>query len=270
SCNKPLGLEDGTIPSEKLTASSEYSHGFAAHLARLNDARGWISRNNQQQWIQVEFSSPLWVTGLITQGRGDYPQWVRSYEVHYSLDGDTFTTIMDAGAVAVFNANSDHDTAVTNMFPSRVRAKFIQIHTTICHDRCSLRFEVLGCSHDTILYNHHCYKFVNNATTWNDAKAMCESFSSHLITINTEEELSNITAIASTLDDFPVKIWTGLNDVAEEGHPVWLTHEQPTYNEFRITTDPDNKDCFRIGSGGNIRHESCNDEYGYVCESKNN
>ncbi|XP_033108049.1 neurocan core protein-like isoform X2 [Anneissia japonica] len=125
------------------------------------------------------------------------------------------------------------------------------------------------CPDDTILYNHHCYKFESTATTWNDARELCESFSSQLITINTEEELAYFTAIGHTYDPFP-KIWTGMNDIAEEGHPVWLTHEQPTYNEFKDNDDPNNMDCFRIGNAGKNRYDSCNEEFGYVCEASSN
>ncbi|XP_033112453.1 alpha-N-acetylgalactosamine-specific lectin-like [Anneissia japonica] len=121
-------------------------------------------------------------------------------------------------------------------------------------------------SAEAILYNHHCYKFISVPTTWNNAKAMCESFSSQLLTINTEEELAYLTTIASTFNPF-LSPWTGMNDIAEEGHPVWLTKAQPLYNDFTDNDDPENRDCFYIDTDGEMGYRSCDDEFGYVCEA---
>ncbi|KAK3735291.1 hypothetical protein QZH41_003361, partial [Actinostola sp. cb2023] len=52
----------------------------------------WASGRNQAgQWIQVDLGKVAKVTGIATQGRYDYSQWVTSYSLQYSLDGKIFT-----------------------------------------------------------------------------------------------------------------------------------------------------------------------------------
>ncbi|XP_033113012.1 C-type mannose receptor 2-like [Anneissia japonica] len=155
SCVDPLGVEDGTIPSEQLTASSEYNLFFRPDHGRLNTAStgdyggAWSAAVlDQNQWIQADLGFLLMVTGTITQGRdAGMGQWVTSYKVHYSLDGDQFGTIENAsGQVAVFTGNSDGNTAVTNMFHIPVYAQYIRIHPMSWIHHICMRFEVIGCS----------------------------------------------------------------------------------------------------------------------------
>ncbi|XP_033097846.1 lactadherin-like isoform X2 [Anneissia japonica] len=148
----PLGVEDGNIGSDKLTASSEANDIHGPRRGRLNtvpDSDGigsWSAgSNDQNQWIQADLSTVKGVTGVVTQGRNDYNQWVTSYEVFHSLH-DTFETVMDAsGQTAEFTGNWDRDTPVTNTFYAPVYARLIRIHPTSWSGHISLRFELLGC-----------------------------------------------------------------------------------------------------------------------------
>ncbi|XP_033108001.1 lactadherin-like [Anneissia japonica] len=147
-CFDALGVEDGTIPPEKLTASSEHDSFHGAHRGRLNTVRdgsgtgAWSAGpKDQNQWIQADLGSLYKVTGVITQGRHNNDQWVTSYKVLYSSNGDNFEEIMDAnGQVAVFNGNSDRNNAVINMLHDYVYAEFIRINPTNWHNHISLRF----------------------------------------------------------------------------------------------------------------------------------
>ncbi|XP_033109290.1 lactadherin-like [Anneissia japonica] len=154
-CTDPLGIEDGTIPAEQLSASSEWTLRNGAHRGRLNteaDSLGvgaWCSKTiDQYQWIQVDLGKLHMVRGVITQGRNKCClQWVTSYEIFYSVDGNLFQPIRNSDCqVTRFVGNSDEDTTVTNIFPDPVYAKFVRIHPTNWHNWISLRFEVLGCS----------------------------------------------------------------------------------------------------------------------------
>ena len=96
SCQEPLGMEDGKIADSQISASSEYNENHGAANARLNRQAhmnrkgGWCANqkdnnlNMSDQWIQVMFAKPTWVTGVLIQGRQDYPQWVKKYKVEYS------------------------------------------------------------------------------------------------------------------------------------------------------------------------------------------
>ena len=94
----PLGMESRAILDSWITASSEASSNFRPQLARLHQtntfggASGWCSySNNYDQWLQVDLQIKTRVTGIATQGRGDYLQWVKNYKLQYGDDGHTFT-----------------------------------------------------------------------------------------------------------------------------------------------------------------------------------
>ena len=77
-----------------MTASSFYNVQHGPWLARLHLARrgrnmgGWVSRhNNHNQWLQVTYPRTMKITGILTQGRQDYNQWVTAFWVMYSQDG---------------------------------------------------------------------------------------------------------------------------------------------------------------------------------------
>ena len=111
-------MEDGRIANSQITASSEYQdntttyHG--AHNARLNrpaqtvdnlwTVGAWCAGNaNLNSWIQVEFTKPTWVTGVLIQGREDRDQWVTKYKVEYSSEEENW----------VFVQRSDNQDAVS-------------------------------------------------------------------------------------------------------------------------------------------------------------
>ena len=52
-------------------------------------------RNNRIQWIQVDLSRSMKVTGIATQGRAEAAEWVTAYYVLYSSDGVKFAKVMN-------------------------------------------------------------------------------------------------------------------------------------------------------------------------------
>ena len=86
-------MESGVISDAQISASSQYTDYTAARKARLNFKKnlGWTtSTNNLNQWLQVDLGSYTRVTGVATQGRNGYAQWVTEYRLQYSDDGVIF------------------------------------------------------------------------------------------------------------------------------------------------------------------------------------
>ena len=48
------------------------------------------------QWIEVDLKTHTFVTGVATQGRYDYSQWVTSYKIAYGNSTTTLQTIQDS------------------------------------------------------------------------------------------------------------------------------------------------------------------------------
>lgn len=101
-------MENYGIPNGKVRASSEWDSNHAAIQGRLHykPPRGkqgaWSARhNNINQWLQVDLGSAfIKVTGVATQGRYNYNQWVTKYKLQYSNDGATFTYYKEPGQTA--------------------------------------------------------------------------------------------------------------------------------------------------------------------------
>ena len=90
-------MENGLIKDAQITASSEHDSNHAVNQARLNFKGGggktgsWSARvNDANQWIQVALGSFNNLTGIATQGRNDYNQWVTKYQLQYGDDGVNF------------------------------------------------------------------------------------------------------------------------------------------------------------------------------------
>ena len=101
SCLKPLGMESGQIPNSAITASSELPPNpyWAPSNSRLHFKGGhaplrygaWIPRKqDNNQWLQVDFGTKTKVTAISTQGYYTARHWVKSYSLRYSNDGSYF------------------------------------------------------------------------------------------------------------------------------------------------------------------------------------
>ncbi len=123
-CNSTLGLEDGRLHDNQITASSSYSETHKPSNARLNNPGEWAASfipgcwstatNDLNQWIQVSLEESRWISGVITQGRsalsGDFHiQFVTKYKVEYS-DGDINWTY-------VKNDLSNQDVRISVLLP---------------------------------------------------------------------------------------------------------------------------------------------------------
>ncbi|XP_038060479.1 lactadherin-like [Patiria miniata] len=148
SVEGPLGMEDGRIPDERITASSFWANraDHAPTRARLNTqgyAAAWCnddSTDNISPWIQVDFNGTVTITGLITQGRGDNDQRVTEYQVTYSNDRQSWDHVSDAdGTPMKFPGNNDMNTLVTTRFPFALRTRFLRIHPIAWNEHCSMR-----------------------------------------------------------------------------------------------------------------------------------
>ena len=98
-CEIALGVESGAIKDAQITASSAYSSRHAAYNGRLNrkarvanSAGSWTARtSNANEWLQIDLGNHYTtVSGVATQGRNGYGQWVKQYKLQYSNDGTNF------------------------------------------------------------------------------------------------------------------------------------------------------------------------------------
>ncbi|XP_078365706.1 EGF-like repeat and discoidin I-like domain-containing protein 3 isoform X2 [Oculina patagonica] len=155
-CKQPLGVESGVISDGQITASSEWdavTHG--ASLARLHltadgDKTGaWTAATNDAyQWLQVNLGNVYTsVTGVATQGRGNYGSRVTKYKLQYSNDGVNFQYYQEKGQTAdkEFAGNTDRDTVVYHELNPPIRAQYIRFLSMTWNLHVTMRVELYTC-----------------------------------------------------------------------------------------------------------------------------
>ena len=91
-------MENEGIRAEMISASSSRSPSTRPENARLNGPTAWVAGvENKNQYVQVNFLQPTYVTGVTTQGRPTVPSYVTSYFVMFSSDGVNWNTYMENG-----------------------------------------------------------------------------------------------------------------------------------------------------------------------------
>ena len=89
----PLGMEDGSITDDQITASS-YDGDYEP---RLNNPNGQWSPEFKDltPWIQVKFSSAVYITAIQTQGSPIVNRWVTELQIQTGDSEDSLSYIMD-------------------------------------------------------------------------------------------------------------------------------------------------------------------------------
>lgn len=152
SYSEPLGLENGHISSEAITASSELDDKHSASRARLNSKPegelmgSWVPlQNDENQWLQVDLGKILEVTKVSIQGGGDgVSMYVTSFILLYSEDGETFQDYQENNAEKVFEGNNDGDTVVSHWLVQPVKARYFRLQPKTWNEQIALRVELYG------------------------------------------------------------------------------------------------------------------------------
>ncbi|CAK0892173.1 unnamed protein product, partial [Prorocentrum cordatum] len=139
------GSSTNNKPENTRTYSSVWGNqaaGTGHARSALDSVQAWSSRyNSVGQWMQMDLGASVTVSGVVTQGRANWNQWVTSYEVATSLDGKHWKDISGR-----FAGNSDRSTKVKAMLPSPQLARYIRIKPQAWHGHMSMRAAALTCS----------------------------------------------------------------------------------------------------------------------------
>ena len=147
--------------------------GLALHQTPyLNSPQGWSAQvNNTSQYIQLSYPVPVYMTGLVTQGRAyNGGQWVTTANVDVSLDGTTWTNVLTGASI-----NTNSTDAVTVLFPSVVYARFIRLNPTAWNGHITMRMGAIIKStpsiSDGLVLNLDAGNLISHngtSTTWRD------------------------------------------------------------------------------------------------------
>ncbi|XP_032888937.1 coagulation factor V isoform X2 [Amblyraja radiata] len=156
-CSHPLGMKGGNISNGQIMASSvraNWRGSWSPCLARL-DMQGsfnaWRSyKQDENQWLQVDFQKKMKINGIITQGAKSFTTalFVQSYTVHFSNDGDIWMPYTDrsSGDAKIFIGNSDYYGHKKNYISPSISAQYIRIVPKTWYNGIALRVEFIGCA----------------------------------------------------------------------------------------------------------------------------
>ena len=108
---KPVAISDqGIIPDNQITASSQYGTGYQAAYGRLNGDRGdgWCAKEpgRNDDWLQVDLGKTIKACGIASQGDRNGNEWVTDFKLSYSTDGKNWTPYKDANCAEVVRTHS--------------------------------------------------------------------------------------------------------------------------------------------------------------------
>ncbi|XP_009077977.1 PREDICTED: discoidin domain-containing receptor 2-like [Acanthisitta chloris] len=155
-CRYPLGMHEGTIRDEDITASSQWYDSTGPQYARLQREEGdgaWCPAGLLQpedvQFLQIDLHKLFFITLIGTQGRharATGKEYARAYRIDYSRNGERWISWKNRQGRKVVDGNIDTYDVVLNDLRPPIIARFIRVipvtkmPVTVC-----MRVELYGC-----------------------------------------------------------------------------------------------------------------------------
>nr|XP_041568614.1 epithelial discoidin domain-containing receptor 1-like [Taeniopygia guttata] len=164
-CRFALGMQDGTIPDFRLSASSAWSDSTAARHGRLGRSDGdgaWCPAGPvfpaEQEFLEVDLGRLHVVTLVGTQGRhagGHGREFARQYRLRYSRDRRRWLRWRDRWGHEVIGGNEDPEGVVLKDLSPAPVARALRVYPrapramSVC-----LRLELYGCPWEAVVVTH--------------------------------------------------------------------------------------------------------------------
>jgi hypothetical protein len=135
-----------TTPDSMRSASMVHGNrGLNWKLQRCGDSMidssgGWCGKNTVGNWIQLDNGKVGSISAIVTQGRKDAAQWVKSFKVKYK-DGSGSWWDIDG---KTFPGNVDKSSKVITTFSKPVRARYIRIYPQTWNGHMSMRADMIA------------------------------------------------------------------------------------------------------------------------------
>ena len=141
-CNRALGLQNGRIRNNQITASSEVNRYHAAWIGRLGRVKAgryigaWCPKHrNHNQWFKVDFRRLMKITKIATQGRQDAGHWVTSYYLSSSVDNVHWAIYRFRSANKVFSRISTIVCSSAMITPKIVHHIYLKCYLLASHGK---------------------------------------------------------------------------------------------------------------------------------------
>ncbi|XP_068067669.1 discoidin domain-containing receptor 2-like isoform X2 [Anomalospiza imberbis] len=155
-CRYPLGMHEGTIRDEDITASSQWYDSTGPQYARLQREEGdgaWcpagLLEPEDVQFLQIDLHKLFFITLVGTQGRharATGKEFARAYRIDYSRNGERWISWRNRQGGRVIDGNTDtYDVVLKDLRPPII-ARFVRlIPVTKAPMTVCMRVELYGC-----------------------------------------------------------------------------------------------------------------------------
>jgi hypothetical protein len=97
-----------------------------------------VGANDAGQFIILNYPVPVYIAGIVTQGRQNGPQWVTKAHIDVSLNNADWTRIYTERPM-----NTDQNTKVYTYFPEVQYAKFVRVTPSEKNGHMTMRLGLL-------------------------------------------------------------------------------------------------------------------------------
>jgi hypothetical protein len=120
-------------------AFGTYDGTYGHYTPWLNSVQAWSTGPvTSNQWIVLNYNVPAFITGIKTQGRQSFSQWVTTAKIEVSIDGVTWRTVKDNTTM-----NSDSNTIINVLFPNVEYVQYVRVTPTGFYGHPSMRMGLL-------------------------------------------------------------------------------------------------------------------------------
>uniref|UniRef100_A0A0N4ZW15 Discoidin domain-containing receptor 2 n=1 Tax=Parastrongyloides trichosuri TaxID=131310 RepID=A0A0N4ZW15_PARTI len=156
----PLGMENGDIKDDQLSASSQYDEDSvgpkSSRIRSSYEGGAWCPKNyimrDSYEFLQVDLKGLFIISAIETQGRysnGTGREFSSHYNIDYMRNGSRWIRYKNRSGERLINGNNDTNTAVYKSLDPPIVASKVRIvpksdtPRTVC-----LRVELYGCHHE--------------------------------------------------------------------------------------------------------------------------
>jgi len=140
-------------PEEKRSYSSIYGNnniGTGHARSMLYSPQSWTPQSTiKGEYMTIDLEENKIVIGIITQGRQNKKQYVKTYKVSTSIDGINYNFITQTGTSTIklygktFVGNTDQSTEKLNEFNTPIQARYIRYYPETWYGSMSMRAGVI-------------------------------------------------------------------------------------------------------------------------------
>ncbi|XP_037114868.1 discoidin domain-containing receptor 2 [Syngnathus acus] len=162
-CRYALGMEDGRIKDDDITASSQWHETTGPQYGRLNREDGdgaWCPEGqleaSDSQFLQVDLRRLTFLTVVATQGRyaRNGIEFARAYSLNYSRDGVVWKSWKNRLGSTVMEGNKNAYAPVINDLHPPVVTRWVRLIPLTELSTVCMRAELYGCPWDDGLISY--------------------------------------------------------------------------------------------------------------------